>query len=41
LYQKGDVMKKDLPEYKLPKDEVFKKNGKMKKKFYEKELLRL
>ncbi len=33
--------KKELPEYKLPKDEVFKKNGKLKDKFYEKELLKL
>ena len=32
---------KKLPEYSLPKDKVFKKNGKFKRKFYEKELLRL
>jgi len=31
----------DLPEYKLPKNKVFKKNGKFKRKFYEKELLKL
>ena len=30
-----------LPEYKEPKEKVFKKNGKLKNKFYEKELLRL
>jgi len=30
-----------LPEYSLPKDKVFKKNGKLKDKFYEKELLKL
>jgi polyphosphate kinase 2 (PPK2 family) len=30
-----------LPEKKLPKEEVFKKNGKMKDSFYEKELLKL
>jgi polyphosphate kinase 2 (PPK2 family) len=30
-----------LPEKRLPKKEVFKKNGKMKKQFYEKELLKL
>ncbi len=33
--------KMNLPEYKLPKNKVFKKNGKMKDKFYEKELLTL
>jgi polyphosphate kinase 2 len=33
--------KLDLPEYTLPKDKVFKKNGKLKNEFYEKELLKL
>ena len=32
---------KKLPEYSLPKDKVFKKNGKFKDKFYQKELLKL
>ncbi len=32
---------KKLPEYKLPKEKVFKKNGKLKEDFYEKELLKL
>ena len=32
---------KKLPEYSLPKDKVFKKNGKLKNKFYKKELLKL
>ncbi len=32
---------KKLPEYSLSKDKVFKKNGKLKDKFYEKELLKL
>jgi len=31
----------ELPEYTLPKEEVFKKNGKLKRKFYEKELKKL
>ena len=38
------MSKKDmnlLPEYSLPKSKVFKKNGKLKDKFYEKELLKL
>ncbi|WP_456480380.1 polyphosphate kinase 2 [Nautilia sp.] len=34
-------MKKNLPEFNLPKDKVFKKNGKIKSDFYEKELLKL
>jgi hypothetical protein len=42
LYQKGVKMEKlDLPEYTLPKNKVFKKNGKLKDKFYKKELLKL
>jgi len=36
---KVDINK--LPEYRLPKSKVFKKNGKLKDKFYEKELLKL
>jgi polyphosphate kinase 2 len=35
------MKKNNLPEYELPKDKVFKKNGKLKDKFYEKELLKL
>jgi len=34
-------MKTNLPEFKSPKEEVFKKSGKMKSKFYEKELSKL
>jgi polyphosphate kinase 2 len=35
------MKKNNLPEYTLPKEKVFKKNGKLKDKFYEKELLNL
>jgi polyphosphate kinase 2 len=35
------MCKVELPEYTLPKDKVFKKNGKLKNKFYKKELLKL
>jgi len=34
-------MQNELPEYSLPKEKVFDKKGKMKKKFYEKELKKL
>jgi len=36
-----DKKLKNLPEYSLPREKVFKKNGKLKDKFYEKELIKL
>ncbi len=41
MFNQKAIYTKNLPEFILPKDKVFKKSGKIKRKFYEEEILKL